>query len=124
MFTATQLAQQCVHLFETFLQAFALNSHETLFTMASRTCEALLISSNSGVGPQLVKKHIPCPEPGPEEALVRVTYVAQNPTDGERSSPRSPCHLADPFSQHQQCSPLTVWHLRMALFSDVTLWAQ
>lgn len=30
---------------------------------------------------KLHKESVPVPKPGPEELLVRVSYVAQNPTD-------------------------------------------
>ena len=37
--------------------------------------------------PSLVREDVELPEREPQQALVKITYVAQNPTDGERAVP-------------------------------------
>jgi NADPH:quinone reductase-like Zn-dependent oxidoreductase len=49
----------------------------------SKTCQASVIHVSEDDKRKLVKESIPVPMPGPGQALVRVQYVAQNPTDGK-----------------------------------------
>ncbi|KAL0941988.1 Zinc-type alcohol dehydrogenase-like protein C2E1P3.01-like protein 4 [Colletotrichum truncatum] len=49
--------------------------------MSGKTCQAIVIVTSKEGSPTLVKKSIPVPEPAPNQALVKVSHVAQNPTD-------------------------------------------
>lgn len=46
------------------------------------SCQAVVIQADANNNNILAKQSVPIPEPGPGQALVRVQYVAQNPTDG------------------------------------------
>ncbi|KAI3536983.1 hypothetical protein CSPX01_10480 [Colletotrichum filicis] len=45
--------------------------------------QALVTESSAGGGgsPKMVRKQVPIPEPAPHQALVKVSHIAQNPTD-------------------------------------------
>ncbi|GJC96409.1 zinc-binding oxidoreductase [Colletotrichum higginsianum] len=43
--------------------------------------QALVTETPSGSAPVMVKKLIPVPEPAPNQALVKISHIAQNPTD-------------------------------------------
>ncbi|KAL1989491.1 hypothetical protein VTN49DRAFT_6688 [Thermomyces lanuginosus] len=45
------------------------------------SCQAVVIQADADNNNKLVKQSVPIPEPGPGQALVRVQYAAQNPTD-------------------------------------------
>ncbi|KAH0440699.1 hypothetical protein CcaCcLH18_02369 [Colletotrichum camelliae] len=49
--------------------------------MAAKQCQALVTEDPSTGLPTIVKKAIPVPQPASNQALVKVSYVAQNPTD-------------------------------------------
>ncbi|KAK2766977.1 hypothetical protein FQN54_006294 [Arachnomyces sp. PD_36] len=49
--------------------------------MSSKTCQGLVIREGDGGSLKLQKDSVPVPKPGPQQALVRVSHVAQNPTD-------------------------------------------
>lgn len=49
--------------------------------MAPNTCEALVIREIDDKSTH-VKQQIPTPEPATNQVLVKVSHVAQNPTDG------------------------------------------
>lgn len=55
-----------------------------IMTMAT-DCTALVTKLNDGKS-SLVKTNIARPSPGPHQVLVRVSHVAQNPTDGMQNS--------------------------------------
>lgn len=50
--------------------------------MVGQQMQALVTESSTGGSPKMVKKQIPVPEPAPHQALVKVSHIAQNPTDG------------------------------------------
>jgi hypothetical protein len=50
--------------------------------MTPTNCTSLVIKENVGSAPQLVKRLVPLPTPAEHELLVKVSHVAQNPTDG------------------------------------------
>lgn len=50
--------------------------------MSEEQCTALVTEVNRGKA-TLVKKLIPVLKPEPNQALVKVSHVAQNPTDGK-----------------------------------------
>lgn len=54
--------------------------------MTGRVCKALVSQITDG-RPSLVKSAIPVPLPGSNQALIRVSHVAQNPTDGKQRVP-------------------------------------
>ncbi|OLN85193.1 Zinc-type alcohol dehydrogenase-like protein C2E1P3.01-like protein 4 [Colletotrichum chlorophyti] len=49
--------------------------------MSAEQAQALVTEFPNGGSPKLVKKSVPVPEPASNQALVKVAYVAQNPTD-------------------------------------------
>ncbi|KZL87228.1 zinc-binding oxidoreductase [Colletotrichum incanum] len=49
--------------------------------MTGQQMQALVTGTPSGGSPAMVKKSIPVPQPAPNQALVKISYVAQNPTD-------------------------------------------
>ncbi|KAK1514623.1 hypothetical protein CABS01_06602 [Colletotrichum abscissum] len=51
--------------------------------MAGQQMQALVTESSAGGGgsPKMVRKQVPIPEPAPHQALVKVSHIAQNPTD-------------------------------------------
>ncbi|KAJ0323802.1 hypothetical protein COL5a_008164 [Colletotrichum fioriniae] len=49
--------------------------------MVGQQMQALVTESSTGGSPKMVKKQIPVPEPAPHQALVKVSHIAQNPTD-------------------------------------------
>ncbi|KAF9870974.1 hypothetical protein CkaCkLH20_11646 [Colletotrichum karsti] len=49
--------------------------------MTAKQCQALVTEAPNGGSPTIVKKAIPVPQPASNQALVKVSYVAQNPTD-------------------------------------------
>ncbi|KAK1634532.1 chaperonin 10-like protein [Colletotrichum phormii] len=49
--------------------------------MIGQQMQALVTESSAGGSPKMVKKQIPVPEPAPHQALVKVSHIAQNPTD-------------------------------------------
>ncbi|KAL1963528.1 hypothetical protein VTN77DRAFT_8109 [Rasamsonia byssochlamydoides] len=49
--------------------------------MSSRTGQALVIRTDGGSPPKLVKEEVSAPQPDSHQALVRVSHTAQNPTD-------------------------------------------
>ncbi|KAK1658664.1 chaperonin 10-like protein [Colletotrichum godetiae] len=49
--------------------------------MAGQQMQALVTESSAGGSTRMVKKQIPVPEPAPHQALVKVSHIAQNPTD-------------------------------------------
>lgn len=50
---------------------------------APASCEALVVRVDSSNTPTLVKELVPVPTPGEHQVLVKVSCVAQNPTDSE-----------------------------------------
>lgn len=54
--------------------------------MAPSSCEALVVRQEGDSAHKLVKQPIPVPTPADNQLLVRVTHVAQNPTDGAAHS--------------------------------------
>ena len=58
-------------------------------SMTPNSCEALVVHQEGDAAPKLVKQSIPIPTPGDNQLLVRVTHVAQNPTDGTLRSSRT-----------------------------------
>ncbi|KAF6835365.1 hypothetical protein CMUS01_05816 [Colletotrichum musicola] len=61
--------------------------------MSEKQCTALVTEAPSSGGPAtLVKKSIPLPKPAPNQVLVKISHVAQNPTDGEPQ----PCPIRSP----------------------------
>jgi NADPH:quinone reductase-like Zn-dependent oxidoreductase len=57
------------------------------------SAEALVVKVDSNNIPKLVKDVIPVAKPGPHQLLVKVSRVAQNPTDGETHHPPSDASL-------------------------------
>lgn len=52
--------------------------------MSEKQCTALVTEApSSGGSVTLVKKLIPLPKPAPNQALVKISHIAQNPTDGK-----------------------------------------
>ncbi|KAK1527860.1 hypothetical protein CPAR01_12418 [Colletotrichum paranaense] len=51
--------------------------------MVGQQMQALVTESSAGGGgsPKMVRKQVPIPEPAPHQALVKVSHIAQNPTD-------------------------------------------
>ncbi|KXH34009.1 hypothetical protein CSIM01_02344 [Colletotrichum simmondsii] len=49
--------------------------------MAGQQMQALVTESSASGSPKMVKKQVPVPEPAPHQALVKVSHIAQNPTD-------------------------------------------
>ncbi|OHE98291.1 hypothetical protein CORC01_06488 [Colletotrichum orchidophilum] len=49
--------------------------------MVGQHMQALVTVASAGGSPAMVKKSIPVPEPAPHQALVKVSHIAQNPTD-------------------------------------------
>ncbi|GKT67250.1 zinc-binding oxidoreductase [Colletotrichum tofieldiae] len=49
--------------------------------MAEQRMQALVTEVPKGGSPAMVKKSIPVPEPAPNQALVKISHIAQNPTD-------------------------------------------
>lgn len=47
------------------------------------SCEALVVRVGNSNTPTLVKEQVPVPTPGEHQVLVKVSCVAQNPTDSE-----------------------------------------
>ncbi|KAM0554935.1 hypothetical protein ACHAPJ_006671 [Fusarium lateritium] len=45
------------------------------------SCQALVVRLDSENAPKLVKDQVPMPKPGSHQLLVKVSHVAQNPTD-------------------------------------------
>lgn len=52
-------------------------------TMAAATCSALVIKGTKDSGLGLIQDLIRVPKPGGQQYLVKVSHVAQNPTDGK-----------------------------------------
>ncbi|KAM5344922.1 hypothetical protein ACJ41O_010784 [Fusarium nematophilum] len=48
---------------------------------APTSAEALVVTADSNGTPKLVKQEIPVPQPSEHQVLVKVSHVAQNPTD-------------------------------------------
>ncbi|KAH0425407.1 hypothetical protein CcaCcLH18_10955 [Colletotrichum camelliae] len=48
--------------------------------MSGRECQALVVET-ADAKPSLVKKSIPIPRPASNQALVKISHIAQNPTD-------------------------------------------
>lgn len=46
-------------------------------------CQALVVNLDSNNTPALVKESVPVPKPDKHQLLVKVSHVAQNPTDGK-----------------------------------------
>jgi NADPH:quinone reductase-like Zn-dependent oxidoreductase len=52
--------------------------------MSEQNGQALVVRSSTGDGSQkLHKEAIPIPKPEPHQAVVKVSYAAQNPTDSK-----------------------------------------
>lgn len=47
------------------------------------TTTALVVAHDDKKRPCLIQQEIPIPKPGEHQALIKVQYVAQNPTDGK-----------------------------------------
>ncbi|EQB50260.1 hypothetical protein CGLO_10321 [Colletotrichum gloeosporioides Cg-14] len=50
--------------------------------MSGKECQALVVEVPNGK-PSLVRKSIPIPQPASNQALVKISHIAQNPTDGK-----------------------------------------
>jgi NADPH:quinone reductase-like Zn-dependent oxidoreductase len=47
------------------------------------TSQALVVRLDNNGTPKLAEEQVPVPKPGSQQLLVKVSHVAQNPTDGE-----------------------------------------
>jgi NADPH:quinone reductase-like Zn-dependent oxidoreductase len=50
--------------------------------MPPSSAEALVVKTNGSAASTLERRSVPVPSPGEHQVLVRISYVAQNPTDG------------------------------------------
>jgi NADPH:quinone reductase-like Zn-dependent oxidoreductase len=81
------------------------------------SAEALVVRVDSNNTPKLVKDVLPVPKPGPRQLLVKVSHVAQNPTDGEAQPPTSA--LAGAGLTHR--APAAVQSFDVNAFGDGTI---
>lgn len=54
--------------------------------MSGKECQALVVEAPNGK-PSLVRKSIPIPVPASNQALVKISHIAQNPTDSKYMTP-------------------------------------
>jgi hypothetical protein len=66
--------------------------------------DALVVRVPEGQSPKQCKEKIPIPSPAPNQALVKLSHAAQNPTDGV-SDPGSTSEKSIP-AHFSQCNPL------------------
>jgi hypothetical protein len=55
--------------------------HSTYAMSPPARMDALVVKTSNNT-PRLVKESLPTPKPGDHQLLVKVSHVAQNPTDG------------------------------------------
>lgn len=64
--------------------------HYTYAMSPPARMDALVVKTSNDT-PRLVKESLPTPKPGDHQVLVKVSHVAQNPTDGTACPSYMPC---------------------------------
>lgn len=57
--------------------------------MPGDSMDALVVRVPDGQSPKQCKEKIPIPSPAPNQALVKLSHAAQNPTDGVSDPPEA-----------------------------------